>query len=68
MQIEVDIEKVKEELSSILYAEHMGDVQRSMHRLAPLLGLPTPIWNDAEDVYEHPEIWPWDAYIWNTNE
>lgn len=53
-------DKIKEELSAILYAEHMGDVNRSLHRLAPLLGLPEPEWNDDPDSWDHPEIWPWD--------
>ena len=64
MQIEVDIEKVKDELSSILYAEHQGDVNRALHRLAPLLGLPEPVWNDSPDYFDYPEIWPWEEGLY----
>jgi hypothetical protein len=56
-------EQVKPMLSEILYAEHQGDVNRALYRLAPALGLPQPIYNQSEALYsEHVDIWPWDKF------
>lgn len=59
----MDKQKVKESLSSILYAEHMGDVQRELSRLADLLDLPRPVYNESDDYSDHPYIWPWDKEL-----
>lgn len=59
-EITIDNEALKPYLEELLYAEHMGDVARTLGRLAPELGLPAPIWNEHTDYAEHPEIWPWN--------
>lgn len=62
LKITADEFKVKLWLSSILYAEHMGDVQRAVGPLAKELGLPEPVWNENREYSDHEMVWPWDNY------
>lgn len=54
-----NLEEMQNTLSSLMYAEHQGDVQRVLPTLARLLDLPQPI--DDWDDWDSPYVWPWDV-------